>query len=149
MRVGARVRFHRPKVRAPKQCEQQHQRHEPRRDSGEGQKRESVLNRRTVAMRRRAGRMSGRSDATKHARSLRPLQGGVNGGLMREAPRSATLAPVGKYRIVRQADGSYDIVASKPKGQLIVPGFKSEDDARIWLASMPPDERAERSRREE
>jgi hypothetical protein len=68
---------------------------------------------------------------------------------MRSAPRRAILAPVGKYRIVRQADGSYDIVASKPKGQLIVPGFKSEDDARIWLASMPPNERAERSRREE
>jgi hypothetical protein len=56
---------------------------------------------------------------------------------------------VGKYRIVRQPDGSYDIVAPRPNGQTVVPGFKSEDDARIWIASMRPDERAGRSRREE
>ena len=51
---------------------------------------------------------------------------------------------VGKYRIVRQADGSYDIVAAKPNGRLIVPGFKTQDDARIWIATIEPDERSER-----
>jgi hypothetical protein len=60
------------------------------------------------------------------------------------------IAPAfGKYRIVRQVDESYDIVAVKSNGRLIVPGFKTQDDARIWIAAIEPEGRSERRDRDD